>query len=261
MGDEKAAESILDFLTVDNPKIRHGDPNSVSLTSVRNSLWPRQVQQWKEFTFASLKKAFAGRLIREAQQKRSSLTYPLLLAGIDDLVYDEPTTTAVITIWNHGIVKASLQAVQETLHPSTWVQSSRKSQSRPNDLPAGTTIQKTRSKKAPRLKPDGGAVSLCQNCSSQVERLPKDYKPANKWQSSSMFSEWATNPTGELTEGEAGRNMFRPIRQVYTYCVKFECRYGCIITTREAFIFRIKPRVKALGANCPSSPTMNPCLS
>ena len=33
-----------------------------------------------------------------------------------------------------------------------------------------------------------------------------------------------------------------PIRQVYTYCTEHGCRYGCILTTEEAFVFRIRPR-------------------
>ncbi|KAK4032189.1 hypothetical protein C8A01DRAFT_20707 [Parachaetomium inaequale] len=248
MNEGAAAESILDFLTAENPKIRHGDAKSASLTKVRNSFWPRQVKRWEGFSFASLKSAFGGRLIEEAQRKCSSLKYPTFLAGVDDFVYDEPTTTAVVTTWNHGIVKASLHAVQETLHPSTWVHSARDPQGKPASLTVSTTIRKRKAGAVQRLKPDAGAVSLCQNCAFQVERLPKDYKPANKWQSSSLSFEGATSTTGKWSSGEARRNEVRPIRQVYTYCVQFGCRYGCIITTREAFIFRIKPRIKASGA-------------
>ncbi|KAJ4156018.1 hypothetical protein LMH87_001232 [Akanthomyces muscarius] len=41
--------------------------------------------------------------------------------------------------------------------------------------------------------------------------------------------------------GFACCNCAFPFRQAYTYCVEFNCRYGCILTTEEAFVFRIRP--------------------
>jgi hypothetical protein len=246
-GDAKA-ESIFDFLTARNPDIHYQIPQSKSLTNVRDSLYPRQLKTWDEFSFSTLKTMYGRRLINEARKVRSSLAYPSVLAKIDDVVHDEPTTTHVLTIWNHRIVATSLQAVQDTLHPSIWVQSGRKSQNEADAVLINASTHIKNTAKSTRLKPDAGAVSLCQNCCSEVERLPKDYKTASKWQSSAIFNGWMTGTTGKWTPGQAKTNHAKPIRQVYTYCVKFGCRYGCIITTQEAFIFRIKPRTEIPGA-------------
>lgn len=116
-GDGKA-KSILEFLTARNPKVYHQTPISKSLTIVRNSLCPRQFQPWKDFNFSTLENVYEKRLIHEARKGRPFLTYPSVLARIDDVVHDEPTTAHVLTIWNHRIVATSLQAVQDTLHPS-----------------------------------------------------------------------------------------------------------------------------------------------
>ncbi|KAK3291895.1 uncharacterized protein B0H64DRAFT_408351 [Chaetomium fimeti] len=246
MDGEAKAESIFEFLTARNPDIHYQTPHSKSLTTVRNSLYPRQLKTWDEFSFSTLETVYGRRLIDEARKGRSSLAYPSVLATIDDVVHDEPTTTHALTVWNHRIVATSLQAVQGTLHPSIWVPRRRKGQHE--------TDKKT-TKESTRLEPDAGAVSICQNCCSETERLPKDYKVASKWRSSAIFGGWMTGKAGKWTPGQASKPEAKPIRQVYTYCVKFGCRYGCIITTQEAFIFRIKLRteVSVADANGDSS--------
>lgn len=243
MDREAKAESILDFLTARNPDIHHQTTKSTSLTSVRNSLYPREMKLWKDFNFSTLETVYGKRLIHEARKGRPSLVYPSVLRNIDDVVHDEPTTTHVLTVWNHRIVAASLQAVQDTLHPSIWVPCRRKGQ----DAADAIILDVSTGEKTTRLKPDAGAVSFCQGCCSEVERLPKDYKPASKWHSSTVFGRHMTDEAGEWGQGQANRNNARPIRQVYTYCVELGCRYGCIITTREAFIFRIQPRTEEPG--------------
>ena len=244
MDGEAKAESILDFLTARNPNIHHQTPKSTSLTSVRNSLCPKQLKVWKDFNFSTLENVYEKRLIHEAQKGRPPLPYPSVLAKVDDVVHDEPTTTHVLTIWNHRIVAASLQAVQDTLHPSIWVPYRTKGQ----DEADAIIIDVSTDRKKTRLKPDAGAVSFCQACCSAVERLPKDYKPASKWHSSAVFNRRMTDKAGKWAPGQKNKNNAKPIRQVYTYCVELGCRYGCIITTREAFIFRIQPRTGKPGA-------------
>jgi hypothetical protein len=252
MDKEAKANSILDLLTARNPDVRHLTPKSKSLTNVPKSLYPRQLKSWDDFNFYSLETVYGKLLMEEARKGRPSLAYPSVLAGIDDVVHDEPTTTHILTIWNHRIVAASLRAVQDTLHPSVWVPRVSKGQDEENAIAidASTTDASTGKKKttaSTRLKPDAGAVLLCQDCGSEVERLPKDYKPGSKWHSSAILDECMTGKTGKWTRGQARSNEAKPIRQVYTYCVEWGCRYGCIITTREAFIFRIKPRAAEPG--------------
>ncbi len=247
MDGEAKAESIFEFLTARNPDVHYRAPKSLSLTTLRKSYYPTQLKIWDEFRFSTLETIYNSSLMTEARRKDRSFSYPAVLAEIDDVVHDEPTTTHVLTIWNHRIVATALQAVQETLHPSIWVPSARKGQDEADAKTTGASTHKRKTAISARFKPDAGAVSFCQNCCPDVERLPKDYKPASKWQSSAIFDGWMAGPAGEWTPGQAGHPTAKPIRQVYTYCVEFGCRYGCIITTQEAFIFRIKPRTKMPG--------------
>ncbi|KAH6847091.1 hypothetical protein B0I37DRAFT_341049 [Chaetomium sp. MPI-CAGE-AT-0009] len=256
MNGEARAESLFDFLTARNPDIHLRTSQSKSLTNVRRSLYPRQMIAWEEFSFSTLETVYGKRLINEVRKGRPSLAYPSVLANIDDVVHDEPTTTHVLTIWNHRIVAASLQAVQDTLHPSIWVPRRKKEQNEADAITIDDPTDIKETTASTRLKPDAGAVSFCQNCGSDVERLPKDYKPASKWRSSAVLDGWMRGTAGKWTPAQARRNEARPIRQVYTYCVEFGCRYGCIITTQEAFIFRIKPRAKV-----PVSSNTNGCSS
>lgn len=52
-------------------------------------------------------------------------------------------------------------------------------------------------------------------------------------------------------------NFAWPVRQAYTYSIQHMCRYGCILTCNEAFIFRVKPRDEEPGKSPPiSHPTV-----
>jgi hypothetical protein len=101
------------------------------------------------------------------------------------------------------------------------------------------------------VNPDSGATLTCRihgaECpSSEIERLPKDYKMAKKWTSSQLI-ESLVDEDGTWKRGGSGARLAMPIRQAYTYCVFYGCRYGCILTTEEAFIFRIKPKNQDSG--------------
>ncbi|KAI0812083.1 hypothetical protein GGR55DRAFT_703962 [Xylaria sp. FL0064] len=82
-----------------------------------------------------------------------------------------------------------------------------------------------------------------------LERLLKDYKPALKWDSRVLRrgGEFINDEGEWAAPGKSKQNKVLPIRQIYTYCVEWGCRYGCIISTQEAFIFRIKPRSVSPG--------------
>lgn len=52
-----------------------------------------------------------------------------------------------------------------------------------------------------------------------------------------------------------------PIRQAFTYCIDNMCRYGCILTCEEAFIFRVQPLDEEPGRLPTSFPPQRQCLS
>jgi hypothetical protein len=260
------AISILESLTAKNPEIRHEEPENYGLTANKRYMWPKQLKEWKEFNYRTLEAVYERRLINTARQRRSTLSnYPDLTPDVDCIVCSEQTTQHIITKWNHTIVQAALAAVQETFHACKWSPHAggRKrvpgERSTPihDDSSTGQTspliqsaVTGRRNRQRLTVNPDSSATLTCRihgaECpSSEIERLPKDYKVAMKWKSSQMKD--LVDDDGIWKSGGSRAKLAMPIRQAYTYCVYYGCRYGCILTTEEAFIFRIKPRNEDSG--------------
>lgn len=168
----------------------------------------------------------------------------------------EKLTEFLITKWNMPMVMAALEAVTDTLHPCIWVAlvnpgKKTPSNQQPSSKGAGskrksTTKPKNKNKKRLFL-PDASAISLCgpcklhdtQSCYKTSERLPKEYKPSFKWSSAQI--DRLINAKGFWIESKGNRDGGMPIKQAYTYSVANGCRYGFILTTKEVFIFRVRP--------------------
>lgn len=247
--------------------MEHPDPASKGNTSNKKYYWPRRLISWEEFNFDALKAVFDGTLIREARQRGRSLPpYPTYIPEIDCVIYEETTSTSILTKWSHNIVTQALFAIKDTFHPCIWVQGKRriknigKKNEQLDDSTSQDQSEKTKEQERSerpnsvsrneasspsKKKPDSGAISLCQLCNplgalSPEEMLPKDYKTGSKW-TSSVISDQLTDGNGEWKGGYIKHNNAMPIRQLYTYCVDYGCRYGCILTTEEVVIVRIKP--------------------
>jgi hypothetical protein len=254
MEERPGAASILEFLTAKNPSIEFPPPESKTLSSNKKYYWPRQLKRWNEFNFPTLEAVYQRSLLEEARRKcRSLLQYPPYLDGVENVVEDEPTTTYFLTTWNYRIVlKAlTLPAVWNSFHPSVW-----RSKATPH-------ASEGSNKKTARLKGDAGAISLCKTCRCSppdpalaAERFPKEYKTASKWRSSDVTSGPFIDESGAWKPGFNRSRKNMPIAQAYTACVNLGCRYGCILSTGEAFIFRIMPRPQSPGAYSLLRPNM-----
>ncbi|KAI1418994.1 hypothetical protein F5Y12DRAFT_721314 [Xylaria sp. FL1777] len=270
--ERRKAQSVLEFLTAKNPSITPVREGRGQNSTRHDYYCPAAVKHWDEFDYETLETIFGGDLMREAQKKRSNLPhYPHLDEDIDlRLGKGEPITRSLINKWNHTIVVASLRAVQDAFHPCFWREKTGKRLFKSN-IPSSTTpdndsegaqndtsqkveeerqedevrqgIRKQRSKRS--RQPDGGSVSLGEiMLKKSGERFPKEYKPAANWNSKKLRDgDYTNKETGEWLDVKfILEQNIAPIRQAYTYCIDYGCRYGCILTTLEAFIFRIKPR-------------------
>ncbi|KAI0423512.1 hypothetical protein F5Y09DRAFT_228945 [Xylaria sp. FL1042] len=240
MEEQPRARSILELLTHRNPHVILSPDGGIN-THNPLFLWPRKVKKWEEFCFENLEKIYEGQLMSAARSPRFSLPcYPFVL-NKDCRIEDEPMTTSLISKWNDTIVSAALDAVKDELNPSIWVQKA----SKPDQSALAPKIEAKGTKKTAKisLRPDSGAYSIHeQDQETKEERFPKDYKYAGCWNSLKIRNgEHVDTDTGEWRPGFVRRNDNMPIRQAYTYSVLFQCRYGCILTTAEAFIFRIRP--------------------
>ncbi|KAJ3481752.1 hypothetical protein NLG97_g7742 [Lecanicillium saksenae] len=201
---------------------------------------------------------------------------PPSLATGHCFVGKEPETSFILNTWSREVVQRGMNSVKEHLPTCTWNPTIREATSEGTGIlaTASTSYASTpgrrtgpspanspsfesalryklaaarRERKKKHLVPDAGATMTCRThddmCSeSSLERLPKDYKPATKWRSSDALEQiLEKGKGGYLKKGGARKGLAWPIRQAYTYCVELGCRYGCILTTEEAFLFRIRP--------------------
>jgi hypothetical protein len=231
MDSTRKAKSILEFLTAENCSVFAEEPNSKG--NSRNPNWhsPKQIHVWEEFNFEVLEDLYDGKLMQELRYEGRDLPdYPTMSqeARVDR---DEPHTVQIFNKWSHTIVETCLNAVKDTLHPSLWVPK------------AGETNWTQPMKMS--WKPDAGAKPACG--SDKRERFPKDYKVGKKWKSEVLHRKPLIDNEGLWRTGTKKSDAAMPIRQAFTYCVTTGCRYGCILSTEEAFIFRIKPRASPQG--------------
>ena len=259
--------SVFESLTAKNPDIQSKRPDNFNLTTNINYMYPKELKLWDEFNFQTLKEMYGGDLFNTALQKDSTLlSYHNLIADADCRERNEDTTRHILTKWNHAIVQAALIAVQNDFHACIWssdaggrkkLLNGRSTYVSSNSSPGQTPpLQPTAGKgkiQPAKYRPDAGGTLTCRThgfeCpSSDIERLPKDYKVSMKWKSSQMIDR-LIDGSGTWKSGKSTSRLAMPIRQIYTYCVTYKCRYGCILTTTEAFIFRIRPRKEGLSKN------------
>ncbi|KAM0415705.1 hypothetical protein ACHAPT_013321 [Fusarium lateritium] len=259
------ATSILEFLTHPNPTVSHRPPKRK--TNSRNQKWhsPKQIKKWDEFhDFDVFKTSFGGRLLEEARREGRDLpAYPYIDDEADCVERDEGDTRDLYAKWTKSIVTAALRPIRQEFHSAMWSKGDPPPDKEPSEPPPRPEKQRHLPRrecsveaKTPkmqslrRLRPDSGSTlsntsprsgdldpAICRR-----ERFPKEYKPAEKWKSKWMADLSLISESGEWERGKSGHDLAWPIKQAYTYCIQHMCRYGCILTCHEAFIFRVKPR-------------------
>jgi hypothetical protein len=243
--------SILDYLTIENPRIV--SPSSARPESNRERYFrPKRVLPWNDFSMSTFAEIYDRQLMEEAKKVRPDFHVPLIHEH-ECNVHDHNTTLHLIGQWNIAMTKVALNAVRSELHPSTW-----SGETRPRK-----EIQEARGE-GRQLEADSSTISLCRTCQyndsrsywGTRERLPKEIKPFPKFSSTKALSRLDSD--GYWTEEAANKGHEVPIKQAYTYCVNNGCRYGCILSASEAFIFRIGPLHKPEGTwKCNTSVRQN----
>lgn len=235
MDSTRRAKSILQFLTAENCSVFAEEPNSKS--NSRNPNWhsPKQINVWKEFNFEALEGLYDGKLMEELRYEGRKLPEYPASSPQSRVDRNEPHTSLILNQLSQNILDTCLVAVKDTLHPSLWVPEIGK-----------TNWKKPMTKPMKRnWVPDAGAIAACGT--DKRERFPKDYKVAKKWKSEVLHQKPLIDNRGMWCPTKRKSNEAMPIRQAFTYCVTTGCRYGCILSTEEAFIFCIKPRTSPQG--------------
>lgn len=246
------ASTLLDFLTHENPEIIYpsGVVNTMSAAPTMNINYhvPRFVKPWTDFQPSLLRVAFSGVLYEEVTRIREDLLRFPSLQRDQNKIGDHNDMVALFTKWNEEVVNITLDEIEDQLRPAIW---SLKPHLCKDNAMIETQYQgaelrtppPTRIMEMPNFKPDSGAYVRSRSGDANytdVERFPKEYKPEQVW-TFQQFRETVLLADNSFSERKANNRFAWPIRQAFSYCIKHECRYGCILTPHEAFIFRVLP--------------------
>ncbi|KFA70789.1 hypothetical protein S40288_09557 [Stachybotrys chartarum IBT 40288] len=244
MSHNRQSTSILQFLTHKNPEVTHVP--SKNRTNTRNQDWhvPGRILPWKDFQSNILEAIYNGSLFEELRQPQRMLPhFPTISQGTDCIIEAETNVIAMYEKWNKTIITAALGPVQQKFGPARGV-------SRKQPIRRSSKVAKQAKKRSlARLRPDSGSVSWNSTLpatdpahdSLALERFPKEFKPAFKWSSEKFFAMEVLDENGAFGSHKEVMDVSMPIRQAYTYCIQNLCRYGCILTCKEAFVFRVRP--------------------
>ena len=86
----------------------------------------------------------------------------------------------------------------------------------------------------PKYKPDWAGVLRASTKKRTSSILPGETKVGWKWKSQDIQD-------GDVNGVYLAGDWLEPIKQIYTYCIKLNVRYGYIITERELVVIRIRP--------------------
>jgi hypothetical protein len=172
---------------------------------------------------------FKGELMRECRLARE-LHYPLPPTVFDNYEAGEDGGVEVLTKWTNTILNQALNAVVTNLNPVGRV--------------AGSLCDlKVKGRRGTPCRPDGGSVTPSDLGHSKraTLRIPSDVKPPSSWNSLDFIAQ-TLEANGSVRHKLIMRPIGAPIRQIYTYCMKFKARYGFLLTTKEVFLVRIRPQ-------------------
>ena len=141
-------------------------------------------------------------------------------------IHDEDSLECLLVKWNHSIVSDALSTAQDHLDnhlSSTKIYMVKGGQA---DYPGSNS----------KLRPDWGAIRRSTPAISKNRNiLPGDTKLSTKWSSDYIERGHCENRwTGAC-------DWFSPLKQIYTYCVRANARYGYLITDKELVVMRITP--------------------
>lgn len=242
------ATSIFQFLTHPNPPIVHPESSNWGNTTKGNYLIPARMKKWEDFDIRCLEKIGKGRLHEEVHRANRSLPYPALTDLDDAEVNGEPGTREVFSSWNRKVVTTALKTVDDIFNTVVWrVDGNRVNAHILSPPEVGVErVQPSRESSVEARRPPRSKATWFRTDSgsairgSGVERFVKEYKCGSHWTSDEFFAREPLDENGFWKkEKGAHRRWAWPVRQAYTYCVKQNCRYGCILSCKEAFVFRI----------------------
>lgn len=144
-------------------------------------------------------------------------------------IHDENSLESLLDLWNRFVVSKALAKAQKGGFTDKPIYMCKGGQALFPDLRPNKKKDDTKG-----YRPDwAGAQRLAGDRATPWNILPGETKPSIKWDSSKLPSDYDT-------EYPTSPDFLEPIRQIFTYCVKSNSRYGYLITDRELLAIRIR---------------------
>ena len=228
-------QTLSDYLRSKNPDIQTKNWSRGSNTSSKRLIYltPGLIEKWEDFGYDSLQKIYGGALHRVLKSEYSCRDYSDIPQKPYCEIADENCLEMLLAMWNWRVVSEGLSKAQECLYAhqnSNVIYMAKGGRSR--FLVAG---------KAGKFRPDWAGIQT--NPEDNISReetmkppniLPGDSKLGKKWSSNKIKD-------GPVKGEYLSNDWLKPLKQIYTYCVKANARYGYIITEEEVVVIRVRP--------------------
>ena len=228
-------QTLSDYLQTKNPEVQTKNWSRGSNTSSKRLtyLTPGLIEKWEDFGYESLQKIYDGALRRVLKSEYSCRDYSDIPQKPYCEIADENCLEMLLAMWNWRVVSEGLSKAQECLYAHQ--------NSNVIYMAKGGRSRFLVASKAGKFRPDWAGIQS--NPEDNISReetmkppniLPGDSKLGKKW-SSNKIKEGPVK--GEYLKSD----WLKPLKQIYTYCVKANARYGYIITEEEVVVIRVRP--------------------
>jgi hypothetical protein len=241
---------LLVELSTKPPRLRHNRHQSQSTANTTGDHWliPVEIIPWKDFSFYSLELSCGGKYF---EALNNCYVQPLHFENHMEVPYEftcEASLEVYLMKWTHSIVDYALRQTQEKCDPFTAphiaMRPGCEAQIRP--VPKNPSLVAPKKKnyappdsgqkpyrKSVDLNPDWSAIYILPWAEGQEKPaniLPGDTKLHFKWKSQDIKRTMSSDLKAQWT---------KPLRQLVTYCIMAESRYGYIITNCELVVLRM----------------------
>ena len=232
------AHSLLDHLSTIQPKLQP-TPRTNSKTNSRHFSWrkPNRIAKWDDFDCASLMESCGGIFRDMLKHTIEPVRFPHL-DDVDTIKFSDEDSLEkhYVSPWVLPIVTTALSHAQRQ-------HSADHGPLRPPfvKMVAGGTAKRTNGR-----KPDWAATRTmaADDPNQAANMLPGDTKVSHKWQSTQIVPK-------EVDSSDLTENWFWPLRQIFTYCINNNTRYGYIISDQEVVVFRVRAPQELTGPTRP----------
>ncbi|KAF2650599.1 hypothetical protein K491DRAFT_782472 [Lophiostoma macrostomum CBS 122681] len=216
--------NLLHYLSLEKPKLL-ATPQSESRTNSRNQKWkkPSRISKWEDFNCSSLEKCCAGVFGELLKCNIEPMKFPHLGKDVITFANEEALEKAYVCQWtypivNHALSHAQSQAKELGICPPFV------------ELVPGGNARRTF-----RNKPDWAGIRTTapDDIIRTLNILPGDTKLSYKWKSTQIVPK-------RIDKWDMTQTWFWPLRQIFTYCMNSNTRYGYIISDEEVVAFRVR---------------------